>query len=80
MKVLQLEASFGHRELGFGNRPFLSSLEPLFQTESVQSLCIENEFSFIWKAELIIITKCLYFEQDRGSGELGNGLLSIDTT
>jgi len=40
------------------NRPFPSSSQPPFQSEAkCEVLCYENQFSFILKLELIIITK-----------------------
>ena len=62
---------FGCWELGFGNGPFLSSFEHLFQSESVRNLCGENEFSFIWKEGLITITKSSHFEiEAQGNSEM----------
>ena len=39
------------------NRPCPSSPQPPFQSEAKCEVCYENQFSFILKLELIIITK-----------------------
>ena len=39
------------------NRPFPSSSQPPYQSEAKCEVCYENQFSFILKSELIIITK-----------------------
>ena len=57
---------------GAGNRPFPSSLQPLFQS-------YEDQFSFILKLELITIKKNshLYRLSLKERQELGNGLLDV---
>lgn len=72
---------FGCWELGFGNEPFLSSFEPLFQSESVRSLCNENKFSFVRTAELITITKSPHFEiEAQGNSEMAYRALILRKT
>ena len=44
------------------NRPFPSSPEPPFQSEAKWEVCYENQFSFILKVELIILTKISYLD------------------
>ena len=45
------------------NRPFPSSLQPLFQSEAKSEvLCYEDQFSFILKVELIAITKISHLD------------------
>ena len=55
------------------NGPFPSSPLPPFQ-----SYCYENQFSFILKLVLIIMTKISHLDSlwKRDQGKLGNGLLS----
>ena len=61
------------------NRPFQSSPQPLFQSEAKCEVCCENQFSFILKLELIIITKVSHLDSlwKRDWGELGNGLFAV---
>ena len=56
--------------------PFPSSSQPPFQSEAKCEFCYENQFSFILKLELIIITKISHLDSlwKRDWGELGNGL------
>ena len=74
------------RSRGFGtrlwpnhstNRPFPISPQSPFQSKAKCEVCYENQFSFILKLELIIITKVLHLDSlwKRDWGELGNGLL-----
>ena len=64
------------------NRPFPSSSQPPFQSEAKCEVCYENQFSFILKLELIIITKISHLDSlwKRDWGELGNGLFSTIMT
>ena len=68
------------------NRPFPSSLVPLFQSESkCKTILMKMTLSYMKKklhAELIFIWKASHFDSfwNRGTRELGNGLLNFSLT
>ena len=68
----------GWKKNNCSKKPFPSSLEPLFQSESkCEVFEMKMSFSLMWKAELITITKLSHLDSlwNWGSSELGNGLL-----